>query len=93
MYITKRSKDQICFNFFLASEVRIKDDYFLLCIEKKGKKVLILYFPILMLKIGEKINEFFPLFIKKGEGSRFLFPILMLKRGEKNLSLKKGGRI
>ena len=58
--------------------------------------VLVFYFPILMLKIGEKINEFFPLFIKKakdldfhsnaknreenlfikkGEGSRFLFPI------------------
>ena len=48
---------------------------------KKGKKVLKTYFPILMLKIRGKINEFFSLFIKKAEESRFLFPIFELRIG------------
>ena len=50
---------------------------------KKGKKVLILYFPILMLKIGEKINEFISLYIKKAKDLDFYSPFLMLKIGKK----------
>ena len=52
---------------------------------KNGKRVLVLYFPILMLKKAKDLDFYSPfinnenreenLFIKKGEVARFLFPI------------------
>ena len=51
---------------------------------------MVLYFPILILKIGKKINEFISLFTKKGEGSRFLFPIFNAENREETLFIKNG---
>ena len=55
--------------------------------------VLVFYFPILMLKIGEKIKEFFPLFIKKAKDLDLYSPFFNAKKREENLYIKKGERI
>ena len=51
---------------------------------------MVLYFPILILKIGKKINEFISLFIKKAKDLDFYFPFFNAKNREENLFIKNG---
>ena len=51
---------------------------------------MVLYFPILILKIGKKINEFISLFIKKAKDLDFYSPFLNAEIREENLFIQKG---
>ena len=49
-----------------------------------------MYFPILILKTGEKINEFISLFIKEAKDLDIYSPFFNAKNREENLIIKKG---